>query len=118
MATINFNVDSIVNKTKQNNARNLEIFANELAQDSEYYIPRLTDTMLQSRRIEIESEDKAKIIWDTPYANKQYRGLTKDGKPFNYTKDRNPNAQSEWFHVAKAVKKSWNQLAQKLFGSK
>lgn len=31
-----------------------------------------------------------------PYAWRQWNGLTKDGRPFNYSKDRNREACSRW----------------------
>lgn len=116
MARINFSVSQIVADTKKNNAGKLEILAQEVLNDSNFYIPRRDSNLLQSGHTETISPEQVNVVWDTRYANYQYQGISKSGKPLNYSKDVNPNAQSHWFEVAKNAKQGWKQLIQKLFG--
>lgn len=72
-----------------------------------------TETVLPGERVD--------IVWNPSnkgfiYADKMYQGIAPSGKPYNYSKDKNPNAQSHWFEVAKNEKQGWKQLIQKLFG--
>lgn len=47
------------------------------------------------------------IIWDVPYARKQYYEAP------NKSKDKNPRAQMKWFEAAKAIyKDEWIKEAQ------
>lgn len=86
--------------------------------------------------------EQVNVIWDTPYANNMYVGIVwrdpntgstwaKAGQSkvrtdqagfqtqmYNYSKDKNPNAQSHWFEVAKGQKKGWVAQIKKLFGGK
>lgn len=140
MSNINFNIHEISNKTKKSLSKNLEVFSQTVLDDSNYYIPRRTDTLLQSGHVEIISDTKAEVIWDTPYANNMYQGIVwrdpntgstwaKRGQSkvrtdsagfqtqyYNYSKDINPNAQAHWFEVAKLAKKNWSVITKKLFG--
>lgn len=116
MAIINFPVEQIVADTKKNNAAKLEILAQTILDDSNFYIPRDTSTLLESGHTETVSDEQVNVVWDEPYANYQYQGISKSGKPLNYSKDVNPNAQSHWFEVAKNAKQGWKQLIQRLFG--
>lgn len=46
------------------------------------------------------------IITDTPYARYLYYGVSKTGKPLNYTKTKNPDAGAFWDRSLKAAEMS------------
>lgn len=48
-----------------------------------------------------------------PYAHYQYIGISKYGKPFNYTKDLHPLASSHWDEAAMQVKRDEFELEVK-----
>lgn len=57
--------------------------------------------------------DKGRLIWQTPYAARQYWEIP------TASQDKNPGAQWRWAHAAKALNgERWRQLAQKLFREK
>ncbi len=77
----------------------------QVLKDSNYYVPEAEGTLKRSGVI---ASGNGAVIWDTPYAKKQYHFFE------NKRKDRNPNASTKWFERAKAVRlKIWEALANR-----
>lgn len=131
---INIDPAQITQNVKQRNGKKLGQFAQIVLDDSNEFIPRDQDDLLKSGAINVESDEKATVGWYNPYAHYQYKGElmvgresrsawaksgeTKvyAGKPLQYSKDKNPQAQKEWFEAAKKKHKGWEKQANKLFG--
>ncbi|MCD3473309.1 minor capsid protein, partial [Streptococcus equi subsp. equi] len=53
------------------------------------------------------------VSWHTPYARRLYYN-----PQYNFSKDKNPNAQGKWFEVAKANHaEHWYELTKKAYGA-
>lgn len=79
----------------------------DVLKDSNFYIPArywiLRDSGIRASQI-----GKGRIIWDTPYARRLYYN-----PQYNFSKDKNPNAQGLWFEAAKANKRNeWLRHAE------
>lgn len=119
--TVRFDVAEIMQRVDASN--NLAIFAmsEQVLADSNFYCPQDQDGLIDSS---LQSSDTQNgiIIWDTPYAQYLYNGVLMVGESgsawaklgerkhvvmpevkLNFSKDRNPNAQMQWFHKAKDV---------------
>jgi hypothetical protein len=80
----------------------------QIIKDSNFYAPEDTQT-LQRSAITATDVGSGKVVWNTPYARKLYFN-----PEYNFSKDKNPNAQGLWFEAAKAVKKGvWKEVAQR-----
>lgn len=80
----------------------------QVLKDSNFYIPFDTGSLKQSGILHTKI-GSGKVIWDTPYAKKQYYNFP------NKRVDRNPNASGKWFEMAKAKKiKRWGKLVDKV----
>lgn len=55
------------------------------------YVPMDSGTLSRIVTVEI-----GRITYEMPYAHYMYQGVTKDGKPFNYSKDKHPYAGDHW----------------------
>lgn len=71
----------------------------DILKDSNYYAPQDESHLINSS-IRASQVGKGKLVWDTKYARKLYFN-----PQFNFSKDKNPNAQGLWFEAAKANKK-------------
>lgn len=93
-------------------------FNNEVVKDSNYYAPQDTTELIRSAIRYVASNPTGnKVVWDTPYAMYQYKGLSKSGKPLKYSKDVNPNARSHWFEAARKVSKAkWTKGVASIMG--
>ena len=67
----------------------------DVLKDSNYFIPK-DDGILEGSALSASLIGKGKIIWNTPYARRLYYN-----PQYNFSKDKNPNAQGLWFEVAK-----------------
>lgn len=65
-------------------------------QDSNFFCPLETGGLQKSAIIDT-TLGKGLLIWNTPYARRQYYG-----EHFDHSKQRNKNACSKWFEAAKA----------------
>lgn len=110
MSLINFRVSSMLNPDatiQMITERAQFALDNQVIKDSNFYIPMDTG-MSEGSGISSSDVGKGRIIWNTPYIRKIYYGVN-----FNFSTDKNPNAQALWFEAAKAAKKSeWLRLAQ------
>jgi len=74
--------------------------------DSNLFAPEDVGT-LQDSVITGSTPGTGVLVWDVPYARKQYYEAP------NKSKDKNPRAQMKWFEVAKSqYKKDWAKVAQ------
>ena len=95
------------------NGRIQKFFTNECAKAMDKFVP-FDNGDLANYNIEGNV-----IIYEQPYARYQYLGLSKSGKPLNYSTDKHPLATSYW------DKKMWTaegqdivKKIQKKFGGK
>jgi hypothetical protein len=78
----------------------------QVIKDSNYYIPQ-DQGILKDSVLSASSIGEGKVVWNTPYARKLYYN-----PQYNFSKDKNPNAQGLWFEAAKAAhKKNWIKMA-------
>ena len=72
---------------------------NDVLKDSNYYVPKDSGNLEQSS-VRASLIGQGLLYWDTPYARRLYYN-----PQYNFSKDRNSNAQGLWFEAAKASKK-------------
>jgi hypothetical protein len=85
----------------------LGTLANEILNDCNQYVKEDTGTLLMSSYIHSKL-DEGKLIWQTPYARRQYWEIRTA-----YT-DVNPNASWKWCEVAKKKHlEQWKKQAQR-----
>lgn len=65
---------------------------NEIMKRLPHYMPKKSGHLISLARITKPTQ----IHVEGPYARKQFFGKTKDGKPFNYSTQSNPNAGPHW----------------------
>lgn len=86
----------------------LEMISTEILNDSNQYCKEDTGTLIASSLIHSRLSEGL-LIWQTPYARRQYWQIA------TAYKDVNPHASWKWFEVAKANHKTrWIRQAQKL----
>jgi hypothetical protein len=79
----------------------------QVMKDSNLFCPRDVGT-LQSSVLIASELGSGVLVWDSPYARRQYYEAP------NKSLDKNPKAQMKWFEVAKSLyKKDWVRLAQR-----
>ena len=84
------------------------MLANEILNDCNQYCKEDTGALIASSYIHSRLNDGL-LIWQTPYARRQYYAI-----PTAY-KDENPNASWKWCEVAKSRHKDeWGRKAQKI----
>lgn len=83
---------------------------NQVIVDSTPYVPMDTSNLYKSaERTELGS---GMVVWDCVYARRQYYGLD-----FNFSKEKHPQAQAQWFEAAKATcKKTWIRIVRQKGG--
>jgi hypothetical protein len=87
-------------------SKGLGTLSNEILNDCNQYVKEDNGGLLMSSYINSEL-DKGKLIWQTPYARRQYWEIRTA-----YT-DVNPNATWKWCEAAKkAHLKQWERQAQ------
>ncbi|WP_277630397.1 minor capsid protein [Atopococcus tabaci] len=81
----------------------------QVAKDSNYFIPMDEGTLADS--VFLASQfGRGKVIWDVPYARRLYWNPN-----YNFSRDRNPNAQGLWLEAAKAMFISdWVKILEKV----
>lgn len=131
---VDIDVGKIVRERTEQANRALGNLAQTVLDDSNFYIPRDQDQLISSGRTETP-EEGAQVHWNTPYARFLYYGKLMVGKNSRsawarpnetkvvtdkdivYSKDKNPNAQKEWFEAAKKTKLAeWIRKLQKMIG--
>lgn len=84
---------AVIGKIQVRNEKLRTIVANELLKDANYYCKQDSGELIRSS-IRASKPEEGLLIWDTPYAKKQYYTGTA-------SKDTNPNATIMWAHKAK-----------------
>lgn len=88
--------------------KSLEPLATEIREDCNKYCKERDGTLIRSSLIHSQL-DQGRLIWQTPYAKRQYWEIE------TAHKDKNPNASWKWCEVAKAkFKEKWKRLAERL----
>lgn len=73
-----------------------KVFANEILAKANPYVP--LDTGMLKGNVSMSLDGK-QITYHSPYANYQYKGISKNGKPLNY--EGSPMRGKEW------IKRMW-----------
>lgn len=74
----------------------------DVIKDSNYYAPQHTGNLIGSA-LRASKIGQGLIVWDVPQARRLYYN-----PQYNFSKDKNPNAQGLWFEAAKAShSKKW-----------
>lgn len=131
---IDFNIQGIINGIEMSNEYAVTAMTEQALQDSNYYAP--ADTYTLQKKAEINSDFKnGLIVWEGPEAQYLYYGLLMVGTNgsawakfgerkhvktphvhLNFSHDKNPNAQMEWYDKAKNVHfEDWLQTYRKVF---
>lgn len=109
---INISPAKIEAKIQANVDRNMALLSSEILGDCNKYAKEDTGMLIASSYVHSEL-DKGKLIWQTPYARRQYWEIQ------TANKYPNPNASWKWCEVAKVRHKSqWERQAQVLMGGK
>ncbi len=89
------------------------VLDNLVLKGSNYYIP-VDEHNLEKSGVTHSRIGKGEIGWSTPYARRLYYN-----PQYNFSTDKNPNAQGLWFEAAKAKDlQEWLDQAQKATRSK
>lgn len=105
---IKFNGDNVAARVTGAWDKGLAILTEEIMNDSNQYVKVDKHTLENSALIHSVPKE-GKIIWQTPYARRQYWQIQ------TAHKDINPNASWKWFHVAKSHHlEKWLRQAQRL----
>lgn len=106
---VNFSPKGVQDRFASKAHRAQFLLDQQVAKDSNYYCPRDVGS-LQDSVIPSAASGSGLLIWDEPYARKQYYDYP------NKSKDQNPNASMKWFEKSKKVCKSkWLKLVQNGF---
>lgn len=86
-----------------------EALGQQILKDSNYFAPQDTGLLIGSSVVSSNFQ-KLQLVWDTPYARRLYWN-----PQFNFSKDKNPNAQGKWYEAAKSMYLSeWVRMAEKV----
>lgn len=88
----------------------VSIMSGEILDDCNQYCKMDTGMLIASSHIHSKL-DQGRLIWQTPYARRQYYEIQ------TAYKDNNPNASWKWCEVAKSKhQREWGKKAQRLLG--
>lgn len=108
--SVNIDADKIMGRLKERGSKAIFAVAQQVLKDSNYYAPQKTGVLHRSGIIHTTGT-KAVVEWGVPYAKRLYYG-----DRFNFSKEKNPMAQSRWFDKAKEMKMNeWAAIAQRYF---
>ena len=106
--TFNFDIPEIMGSIEQANREAIAIMGEQVLADSNYYCKK-DQSMLIDSSLSNSDLESGVIVWDTPYAQRQYYLESAHT-------DKNPNAQMMWAHKAKDVHcDQWITAYQKAF---
>lgn len=89
------------------------ILDNAVLKDSNKYVPRDEDYLMKSGILHTKP-GTGKVMWQMPYARRLYYN-----PQYNFSKDKNPNAQGLWYEAAKAQNRQhWIDQYEKAVKSK
>jgi len=107
---INFNAAAVASRFSGNASRAQKWLDSEILKDSAPYVPRITGA-LEHSGIDGTVIGSGLIVYNSPYARKQYYGY------FKHSTQAHPQASREWFEVAKATRKTaWIRGAKRIGG--
>lgn len=105
---MNVNATAIVSGIDKAWNKGLAILTEEIMNDANQYV-KVDKHTLEMSALTHSIPKEGKIIWQTPYARRQYWAIQ------TAYKDVNPNASWKWFHVAKSKHlQKWIRQAEKL----
>lgn len=85
----------------------------QVLKDSNYYAPLDTSELINSS-IRMSRIGSGVLIWSTPYARRLYFN-----PQYEFSRDKNPNAQGLWYEAAKANHlQDWVNIVAKTMGGK
>lgn len=95
-------------KLKKGKNKTQASFDQQVLKDSNFFAPQDTSALINSSLIASRIGEGV-LIWDVSYARKLYWN-----PQYNFSKDKNPNAQGLWFEAAKAMFISdWIKIVRK-----
>ncbi len=98
---------AVLHRTSIDIARATEQMANQALKDCNFYAKHKDKDLINSS-IPASDLKKGLLIWDTPYARRQYY------IPYANT-DKNPNARGLWCEYAESIHgEEWRKTAQKV----
>lgn len=101
------NIDDIEGSLKEAFQYGQYIMDNQVLKDSNFFIPQ-DERYLEKSSFLHSKLGQGKIVWITPYARRLYYN-----PQYNFSKDKNPNAQGLWFEAAKALyKDKWTKMVE------
>lgn len=84
---------------------------NQVIVDSTPYVPMRTGALYRSAETGTVL-GSGLVVWDSAYARRLYYGLD-----FNFSKEKHPDAQAQWFEAAKATcKQTWIRIVRQKGG--
>lgn len=105
--TVIFKASQLIAKHEATAQKARLALSTQIKKDSEFYIPARDWYLRNSGRTTERS-----VSWHTPYARRLYYN-----PQYNFSKDKNPNAQGKWFEAAKVEHMDhWLDLTRKAFG--
>lgn len=106
---VDYNVD-MERFNKQNNKAQMWL-DNEVIKDSDPFVPMDTGTLRHSA-ITGTTLGSGEVVYDMIYARRLYYGTD-----FEFSTDKHPDAQAQWFEAAKALYKAeWIRTARAMAG--
>lgn len=103
---INIHEDHIIASIDNHYDNHMEMLASQILRDCNMYCKEDTGMLIMSSIIHSDLK-KGRLVWQTPYAARQYYAI-----PTAYT-DVNPQAQWRWCEVAKRLHSTdWERQAQ------
>lgn len=108
---MNFDVDvdlkGVIERINKKLEMGQETIDTEVIKGGNYFAPEDRSNLIQSA-IRSSKIGSGQVVWDTPYAKKLYYN-----PQYNFSKDKNPNAQGLWFEAGKArFLNDWIQAVQ------
>ncbi len=105
---IEIDIPKLSTKISQTVNSNMGVLANEILNDINQYCKEDTGMLIASSYIHSKLND-GRLIWQTPYARRQYYEIK------TAHKDVNPNASWKWCEVAKSrFRAEWERKARKI----
>lgn len=107
MVRINISESAVAAKVQGAFQKGLYALSTEILEDCNAYCKEADGTLKESAEIH-SIREKGLLIWQTPYARRQYWAIR------TAYKDKNPNATWKWCEVAKKHRVlRWKKLAEK-----
>lgn len=105
---IDINIPKLQDQIKRTIDTNMGILANEILNDINQYCKEDTGMLIASSFVHSKLNE-GHLVWQTPYARRQYYEIK------TAYKDVNPNASWKWCEVAKSKhKQEWERKAQRI----